>query len=56
MAKKPALTASAGFTDRISKLVPSRDIGRDRTFQDALAAGALGAPAALPANVDLRKH
>ena len=55
MAKRRALTASAGFADRICNLVPSRDVGRDWSFQDALAAGAFGAPAALPPKVDLRK-
>ena len=55
MAKRRATTASAGFADRICNLVPSRDIARDWTFQDALAAGAFGAPAALPPKVDLRK-
>lgn len=55
MAKKRVVKASAGFADRIGNLVPSRDIARDWTIQDALSAGAFGAPAALPPKVDLRK-
>lgn len=55
MAKKRTAKASAAFADRICNLVPSRDVGRDWTFQDALTSGALGAPAALPPKVDLRK-
>jgi C1A family cysteine protease len=41
-------------TDRICNLVPSRNTDKDWQFQHALAAGALSAPAALPASVDLR--
>lgn len=55
MAKKRVLKASGKFADRICNLVPSRDIARDWTFPDALAARAFGAPAALPLKVDLRK-
>lgn len=55
MAKKPRKTASGGFSDRICNLIPSRDVARDWSFQDALTVGALGAPAALPPKVDLRK-
>ena len=55
MPKRRTAKSSAGFADRICNLVPSRDIARDWTFQDALAAGAFGAPAALPSKVDLRK-
>lgn len=55
MAKRRRATASAKFADRICNLVPSRDIARDWTFQDALASRAFGAPAALPPRVDLRK-
>src|SRR5437773_2025357 len=40
--------------DRICNLVQSRDTGNDWQFHHALAAGALAAPAALPAAVDLR--
>ncbi|MEV0027533.1 C1 family peptidase [Nocardia sp. NPDC050793] len=41
---------------RILNLVPSRDTERDWTFTDALAVGALGAVAALPSSVDLRRN
>jgi hypothetical protein len=41
-------------TNRICNLVPSRNTEKDWQFQHALAAGALSAPAALPASVDLR--
>lgn len=51
-AKGTATTVSS--TQRICNLVPSRGTEKDWTFQDALAAGAIGAPAALPASVDLR--
>ncbi|WP_084501860.1 C1 family peptidase [Nocardia xishanensis] len=40
---------------RILNLVPSRDTEGDWTFADALAVGALGAVAALPPSVDLRR-
>ena len=40
--------------DRICNLVPSKDTEKDWSFETALASGALTAPAALPASVDLR--
>ena len=40
---------------RICNLVPSKGTESDWRFEDAVAAGALGAAAALPAAVDLRK-
>ena len=40
---------------RICNLVPSRGTERDWKYEDALAARALGAVAALPASVDLRQ-
>jgi C1A family cysteine protease len=40
---------------RICNLVPSKGTEKDWQFQDALASGALGAVAALPAAVDLRQ-
>lgn len=40
--------------ERICNLVTSRGTETDWQFEHALAAGALGAPAALPASVDLR--
>jgi Papain family cysteine protease len=52
--KKPS-AASVSFNDRLCNLVPSKDTTKDWTFQDALAAGTFGAPAALPNTVDLRK-
>jgi C1A family cysteine protease len=55
MAEKRTVKASSGFADRICNLVPSRDVSRDWTFQDALSSGSIGAPAALPPKVDLRK-
>jgi C1A family cysteine protease len=39
---------------RICNLVPSKNTGADWHFEDAVAAGALGAVAALPRSVDLR--
>jgi C1A family cysteine protease len=39
---------------RICNLVPSKNTGTDWRFEDAVAAGALGAVAALPKSVDLR--
>lgn len=42
-------------TQRICNLVPSRDTEKDWKYEDALAAGALGAVAAIPASVDLRQ-
>jgi C1A family cysteine protease len=41
-------------TNRICNLVPSRNTEKDWQFHHALAAGALSAPAALPASVDPR--
>jgi C1A family cysteine protease len=40
---------------RICNLVPSRDTEKDWKYEDAMAAGALGAVAAIPASVDLRQ-
>ncbi|MFC9896499.1 C1 family peptidase [Nocardia sp. NPDC127579] len=40
---------------RVCNLVPSRDTARDWTFGDAVAVGTLGAVAALPPSVDLRR-
>ncbi len=42
-------------TKRICNLVPSRGTEQDWGYADALASGALGAVAALPASVDLRQ-
>ncbi len=55
MAKKTTKKTAASFVDRICNLVPSRDTVEDWTFTDALSAGAVGAPAALPPKVDLRQ-
>ena len=52
---KTAAVASAQFSDRICNLVPSKGIEQDWRFADALTAGVLAAPAALPPSVDLRK-
>ena len=46
-------TATRPFR-RICNLVPSKNTGADWHFEDAVAAGALGAVAALPRSVDLR--
>lgn len=54
-ARPGSASASAGSTKRICNLVPSRNTERDWKYEDALAAGALGAVAALPAAVDLRQ-
>lgn len=43
------------YSDRICNLVPSRGTEQDWAMQDALASGALAAPAALPVSVDLRQ-
>lgn len=51
MAKAPK---DNGFKDRICNLEPSPATETDWQFGQALAAGALAAPAALPASVDLR--
>ncbi len=40
---------------RICNIEPSREIENDWRYEDALAAGALGAPAALPPSVDRRQ-
>jgi C1A family cysteine protease len=40
---------------RICNVVPSKDTAEDWKFEHAVASGALGATAALPASVDLRK-
>lgn len=40
--------------ERICNVVPSRNIENDWTLETALAAGAVAAPVALPASVDLR--
>jgi len=54
-AKRKKVTSSTKFTDRVCNLVPSQDVDRDWKFVDALTAGLLAAPAALPASVDHRK-
>lgn len=52
--RKRSASTSAQFANRICNLIPSRDIGTDWNFSDALTAGVLAA-GALPASVDLRK-
>jgi len=54
-AKKRPIKTTSKFADRVCNLVPSRDIARDWTFQDALMSAAVAGPAALPPSVDLRK-
>jgi C1A family cysteine protease len=46
--------SKAAVIRRICNLVPSKGTEKDWGFQDAVASGALGAVAALPASVDLR--
>ena len=43
-------------TNRITNLVPSRDTQEDWQINNALGAGILSAPAALPPSVDLREN
>jgi C1A family cysteine protease len=52
---KPAKTKSAPAIKRICNLVPSKGTETDWKYEDAVAAGALTAAAALPASVDLRQ-
>lgn len=46
---------STNYTNRICNLKESKDTTRDWSFADAMAAGQLGAPVALPQKVDLRQ-
>lgn len=55
MAKKRRTKVSGRFSDRICNLIPSRDTEGDWSVDQALTAGALRAPAALPSKVDLRQ-
>jgi len=48
-------TAETPTIRRICNVLPSRGTERDWTYENAVAAGALGAVAALPASVDLRQ-
>ncbi|WP_051978126.1 hypothetical protein [Edaphobacter aggregans] len=50
-----AETTTRPEQERICNLVPSRNTETDWQFHQAIASGALAAPAALPASVDLRK-
>lgn len=50
-----AVPGAAAHVGRICNLVPSRRTESDWRYGDAVAAGALGAVAALPASVDLRQ-
>jgi C1A family cysteine protease len=58
--KSPAKKSSAKKTSRaqfknfICNIVPSKDTEQDWQLSDSIASGAIGAPAALPASVDLR--
>ena len=54
--KKPAARSSTvKVWERICNVVPSKDTERDWTFQDSISGGAVGAVAAPPASIDLRK-
>lgn len=50
-----AKRASKSFSNRVCNLVETLDTTQDWKFEDALAAGLMAAPAALPAKVDLRQ-
>lgn len=53
--KRKAKSAARKFSERVCNLVPSRGTERDWKLEHALTAGALAAPVAIPAKVDLRK-
>jgi C1A family cysteine protease len=56
--KRTTATTKAASTPqirRICNVVPSKDTAEDWKFEHAVASGALGVTAALPASVDLRK-
>ncbi len=46
--------AQASFDDFICNVVPSKGTDNDWQLADSIAAGSIGAPAALPASVDMR--
>src|SRR5438067_399743 len=54
--KRPKKSATTKRPEghRICNLLPSRAVEQDWQFEHAMTAGALGAPATLPASVDLR--
>jgi C1A family cysteine protease len=54
MAKSATSKKDRPHQDRICNLLPSRATEQDWQFEHAVMAGALAAPAALPASVDLR--
>ena len=57
-AKRAKAARRKGKTEtvkRICNLVPSKGTEKDWKYEDAVAAGALGAVAALPPSVDLRQ-
>ncbi len=55
MARRPrAQSESRPEVHRICNVLPSRNTQNDWRFEHAMQAGAVGAPAALPASVDLR--
>ena len=53
--KRAASKTSPPRHERVCNLVPSNDTQADWQFEDAVASGALGVVAALPAKVDLRQ-
>ena len=53
--KKIRKRGKAEAVKRICNLVPSKGTEKDWKYEDAVAAGALGAVAALPPSVDLRQ-
>ncbi len=53
--KKVRKKGKAEAVKRICNLVPSKGTEKDWKYEDAVAAGALGAVAALPPSVDLRQ-
>jgi C1A family cysteine protease len=52
---RPAKTTARPEKERICNLLPSANTEKDWQFQNAVQAGVLGAVAALPASLDLRK-
>src|SRR5438105_1277072 len=55
MPTKKTTSPKTRFDKRICNLIPSTGTEQDWKFENALEAGALSAPAALPAKVDLRQ-
>ena len=52
--RAPATSKTTNFGDYICNVLPSKGTENDWQLMDSIAAGTIGAPAALPASVDLR--